>query len=381
MSYIVKPLETAGKEGLIMVSGDGVARQCFPILAAYVGDYPEQLLVSLIKTGECPVCDSPRGGIGDLENTSEPRNIIPILEALESIAEGPRIFTAACAEAGIKPIQCPFWKNLPFVNIYNSITPDILHQLYQGVIKHLLQWLQTACSKAEIDARCHRLPPNHNIRLFLKGITHLSRVAGTEHDQICRFIIGLIINIQLPDGYSNARLVRAVRATLDFLYLAKYPIHSSDTLDSLEEALRAFHEDRSIFIDLGIRSNFNIPKLHSMGHYRHFIERFGTLDNFNTEYTERLHIDLAKDAYRATNSKDEYPQMTTWLDRQEKIMLHEKFIRRCQEASQGLPSFPRVLPSLIPSRSQRMAKHPTHKAVPLSTIQDNYGARDFDAAL
>jgi len=33
------------------------------------------------------------------------------------------------------------------------------------------------------------------------------------------------------------------------------------------------------------------------------IELFGTTDNYTTEYTERLHIDLAKDAYRATNMK------------------------------------------------------------------------------
>ncbi len=36
-------------------------------------------------------------------------------------------------------------------------------------------------------------------------------------------------------------------------------------------------------------------------------------DNFNTEYTERLHINLAKDAFHMTNTKDKYPQMTAWL--------------------------------------------------------------------
>ena len=35
----------------------------------------------------------------------------------------------------------------------------ILHQLYQGVIKHLVAWLTEAYGAAEIDARCRRLPP------------------------------------------------------------------------------------------------------------------------------------------------------------------------------------------------------------------------------
>ncbi len=92
-------------------------------------------------------------------------------------------------------------------------------------------------------------------------------------------------------------------ALLDFIYLARYPIHTSQTLDNLEEALAAFHENIQVFIDLGVRSHFNIPKFHAIGHYRYFAEQLGTADNSNTEYTERLHIDMAKHAYAATNRK------------------------------------------------------------------------------
>ncbi|KAH6908394.1 hypothetical protein BKA70DRAFT_1029990, partial [Coprinopsis sp. MPI-PUGE-AT-0042] len=114
-------------------------------------------------------------------------------------------------------IQRPFWINLPFTHIHRSITPDVLHQLYQGVIKHLIGWVKGACGTAEIDARCRRLPANHNIRLFLKGISHLSWVTGNEHDLICRFLLGIILDIRLPHNLSNTRLIKAVRGILDFL--------------------------------------------------------------------------------------------------------------------------------------------------------------------
>lgn len=52
MAHILAPLEHAGKAGVDMVSGDGAVRRCFPIYATFVGDYPEQLLVTLIKNGE-----------------------------------------------------------------------------------------------------------------------------------------------------------------------------------------------------------------------------------------------------------------------------------------------------------------------------------------
>ena len=36
---------------------------------------------------------------------------------------------------------------------------------------------------------------------------------------------------------------------------------------------------------------------------------FGTTDDYNTQNSERLHTDFVKDAYRATNHKDEFPQI------------------------------------------------------------------------
>ncbi len=65
---------------------------------------------------------------------------------------GAMAFKKACEDAGIKPIQNPFWIKLPFVNIFHSIAPDILHELYQGVIKHVIGWLKLACGEAKIDA-------------------------------------------------------------------------------------------------------------------------------------------------------------------------------------------------------------------------------------
>ncbi|KAI0731509.1 hypothetical protein C8Q72DRAFT_760122, partial [Fomitopsis betulina] len=78
----------------------------------------------------------------------------------------------------------PFWENLPYVDIYRTITPDLLHQLYQGVVKHVLSWITSIVREDEVDARVRRLPPNHSIRIFHKGITSLSRVTGTEHKQM-----------------------------------------------------------------------------------------------------------------------------------------------------------------------------------------------------
>ncbi|KAF9037045.1 hypothetical protein BJ165DRAFT_1353776 [Panaeolus papilionaceus] len=382
MHFVLKSLERAGREGVMLVSGDGAIRRCFPILSAYPADYPEQLLVTLVKGGQCPVCPAPRVDIGELTSKRAPRSTAAVIEALDKVHDGADAFQNACKEQGVKPVQSVFWKRLPHVDIYQAITPDILHQLYQGVFKHLVGWIKELVGEAELDARCRRLPPNHHIRLFMKGISHLSQVSGTEHELISRFLLSLVIDIRLPNGSSNIRLVRCVRSLLDFMQLSRFPIHTSKTLASMDNALRIFHDNKSIFVDLGIWDNFNIPKLHYLCHYRDFIEYFGTPDNFNTEYSERLHIDYTKLAYEASNCKDEYPQMTRWVHRKEQVNQHDKFIHRRLNITSNSPlHIAKPLPSLIPERRLRMTVKPTRSLVSLLDIEHEYGAVDFVYAL
>ena len=174
MSQIVEPLKTAGNDGLPMASGDGVVRRTHPILAVYVGDYPEQLLVTGVKNGECPSCLIPRERLGD-DQDFDYCDLDAVLTALDSFeVSDPCDYASTCRDASVKPIHHPSWQDLPYLHIFRSITPDILHQLYQGVLKHLLKWVKSVFGVIEIDARSRRLPPNHNIRLFMKGISSLS---------------------------------------------------------------------------------------------------------------------------------------------------------------------------------------------------------------
>jgi hypothetical protein len=234
--------------------------------------------------------------------------------------------------------------------------------------------LTRAYGAAEIDARYERTIPNHHIRIFSNGISKLSRITGKEHDQMSLVLLGVIADMRLPNGLEPTRLIRAIRGLLDFIYLSQLPVHSTQTLNRLDEALATFHSNKSILLDLGIHEHFNIPKLHACLHYASSIRIYGTTDNYNTQATERLHIDLAKDAYRATNKKEEYPQMTAWLERCEKILQHEEYIwwRR----SKHMQPMPHCSP-LIPDRCIKMMRRPTVLAVSIESLISDYGALFF----
>ncbi|KAJ6528339.1 hypothetical protein DFH09DRAFT_1327742 [Mycena vulgaris] len=215
----------------------------------------------------------------------------------------------------------------------------------------------------------------------MNGISDLNRVTGKEHDQISRFILGIIVDIQLPNNLPSSRLIAAVRGVLDFVHLAQYPMHTSETLSHQGDGLRRFHENKSIFVDLGVRPDFNLPKLHNCAHYPMYIKLFGTTDNYNTEYTERPHIDLAKDAYPSTNFKDEFPQKTLWLERKEKIFRHKKYIQWRLDGCPAPPTVKPLPPGIVYERRLNMTKHPTLKAVKISALIADYGARSFRDAL
>ena len=107
-------------------------------------------------------------------------------------------------------------------------------------------------------------------------------------------------------------------------------------------------------------------------------------DNCNIKYTERLHIDLAKDAWHATNGKDKFPQMTVWLERHEKVFHHAKFIKwETLGHQQPNPTTLRVRenPGILYRCQLQMTKHPSKKGVQFQTLNHNFGATSFQDAL
>ncbi|KAI0685649.1 hypothetical protein BC835DRAFT_1455506 [Cytidiella melzeri] len=318
MKKILQPLEKFGISGLSMATGSGVEHRVHPIFACFVGDYPEQILVALGYTGKCACCKIAHAKLGDYapKCATDLRDLAAILDILDSFDTCPEDFLKSCAAAGVKPVIDPFWLNFPYTHIFRSITPDVLHQLYQGIVKHLVAWLIEAYGAAEIDARCRRIPP---ITTFESLKTGLAR----SQSPCC-------------------------------------PLY------------------------LGIREHFNLPKLHFALHYSQSIRLFGTTDNFNTEYTERLHIDFTKDAYRSTNRKDEFAQMTVWLERREKVHRHAQFVEWRLNQS-GIPPKPRSLswspPGLDLNHRLHLAKRPSVMGVTVEGVVADYGARFFKAAL
>ena len=189
---------------------------------------------------------------------------------------------------------------------------------------------------------------------------------------------------------SNHDVIRASRALLDFVHLAQYYSHTDETLQALQDTLSDFHSLKDVFISLGCHKHFNIPKLHSLVHYVQSIRLFGSLDGFNTENSERLHIDYAKKAYAATNRKDYTTQMTKWLNRQEAIIWFNSYLRWCghgdatgslADDSSDDSELTLEVDEALPRPAYHIAQHPHFPRKTAQFLVQHHGAVAFVEAL
>jgi hypothetical protein len=105
---------------------------------------------------------------------------------------------------------------------------------------------------------------------------------------------------------------------------------------------------------------------------------FGTTDNYNTEATERLHIDYAKDAFEASNRREYITQMCKWLERREQVNSFAIY----RAGQDGTKYDGRLRPlrrdDYLPIT---IAKKPDHARMQIDKLTADYQVRDFKGAL
>ncbi|KIM70175.1 hypothetical protein SCLCIDRAFT_19107 [Scleroderma citrinum Foug A] len=135
LAHILSSLRHGMSKPEVQRCPDGHFRHAAYALAAYIANYPEQVLLSCLVQGWCPLCTS-------MSNNLDGHGSIP--QSREHAEYCIHQFTLAelWDQYGIVGDLMPFTNNFPYADIYKMLTPDLLHQIIKGVFKdHLVTWV------------------------------------------------------------------------------------------------------------------------------------------------------------------------------------------------------------------------------------------------
>ncbi|KAF8120747.1 hypothetical protein EV363DRAFT_1188133 [Boletus edulis] len=252
----------------------------------------------------------------------------PLLRSIEDLASFIEEYFTACKEFRLSGVSLPFWRDWLLASPPRFLTPEALHYWHRECWDHDVRWCRIALGDVEIDFRFSVLPKITGLRHFRNGITKLKQVGGRTQRDVQRYLVVVIA------GGAPLHVVTAIRALMEFRYLAQAPAITSRTRNMIRDALHEFHGHKQAILDAGLRrgektvlNHFQIPKLELMQSVVPSIAQVGCLLQWSADTTEHAHIEVVKDPASMTNHHDYDAQVCRALDRDERCRLFNTAIR------------------------------------------------------
>ncbi|KAI6021901.1 hypothetical protein BKA83DRAFT_4126600 [Pisolithus microcarpus] len=328
LDFILEPLKKAAQLGRMMADPLGNVRFCFTPLVAYIVDTLEACMLACVRGKTSPVTKATYKDFGDPFHHS-PRTGEETLRQLGSIHCDPddvEAYFDACARFRLSGISHPFWRNWPLSDPHRFLTPECLHHWHRMSWDHDVKWCRRALGAGELDFRFSLLPPITGLHQFKSGITKLKQVGGRTQRDVQRYLVVVIA------GSAHANVVAAVRALMEFRYLAQAPAITEEGCEKIAAALAEFHRYKHAIIDGGLHrgdqsglvlEHWEIPKLELLQSVVPSIPQVGSVLQWSADTMEHAHIEVVKDPASRTNNKDYSSQICHHLDRVEKCRMFD----------------------------------------------------------
>ena len=135
--------------------------------------------------------------------------------------------------------------------------PDLLHNIYLGVFKHMMQWVEGFLKKHKqqqaFDDAWKEIPPYPGFSVPKKAYREV-----TQWQRKVMRNLGLCISVVVASALRNPDssqhhyfqiALKCVSALVDCSLMAQYRSHTPDTLSYPERYLLTFHQTKDIFLE------------------------------------------------------------------------------------------------------------------------------------
>jgi len=144
---IYVPLNRGAQEGAPTDCAEGKISRCFTIMAGWIADHMENVTLHGIQSNACPKCEVPAEELGSRASHHRARDYARYERyECENPSRDSETHDAAHAHYtnethGIQRGQNVF-QGLVRVSTPDLHKPDMLHTLYLGLFKHMMDWIQ-----------------------------------------------------------------------------------------------------------------------------------------------------------------------------------------------------------------------------------------------
>lgn len=309
LDFVLHPLKIGASMGIMMADPLGNRRFCFTPCAAYMVDTPEATLLAGVagKTSHLTVAkytnfgDSFRHQTRTSAMTLRQRRILRDKVSPSDTAA----YVRAAMEYRLNGVDKLFWRNWFGAEPSTFLTPEPLHHWHKSFWDHDAKWCVRAVGPEEIDFRFTLITHRIGFRYFREGISKLKQVTGREHRDVERYIIAIIA------GAVPRKFLTAIRALMDFRYLAQAPVIDDRVCEAILACLQEFHDNKDAILAASARvgkgnrpiNNWYIPKVEMLHGVVPSIKESGAVHQWSADITEHCHVTEIKHPARSGNNQ------------------------------------------------------------------------------
>jgi len=366
---VLGPLQQVVQEGMVMDCADGKTGLCFPILSGLNADHAKHGALHGVGSKSCPKCEVPCKEHGG--------NLLKMYETGDYILYGSKVLRPEPVEAAripecFHPLGVKIGNNvfagLDRVNPAHLHKPDLLHNIYLGLFKQMMDWVEGFLKQPKqqqaFEDHWKEILPYPGLSVPKKADREVTQWQGKERRNLGRCISAILASaLRNPDSsqyHDFTSSMQCVSVLVDLSLMAQYHSHTPDTPVYMERYPQTFHRTKKIFLEcrtskatraeanfqdrdlrelmatqranevrqntaakhrpqvdqerlerashctelIRRKNHFNFIKMHSLSRFASDGRHFGSIWMYSTEIGEQAHMEQIKESYRRSNKNE-----------------------------------------------------------------------------